>query len=119
MELPIDTFKRAIAEGRKQRWRRSRPSRVWTVASSVRPTWPALGHLGNNRHPEVRAAIEQLGARALKAGTPIGILATVEADAKAFFEMGFTFVAVASDLGLLRQATDDIVARFRTENREP
>ena len=73
----------------------------------------ALGHLGNNRHPEVRAAIEQLGARAMKAGTPIGILATVETDAKAFFEMGFTFVAVASDLGLLRKATDDVVGRFR------
>jgi 4-hydroxy-2-oxoheptanedioate aldolase len=74
----------------------------------------ALGHLGNNRHPEVRAAIERLCARAVKAGTPIGILATVEADAKAFFEMGFSYVAVASDLGLLRKATDDIIGRFRT-----
>ena len=73
----------------------------------------ALGHLGNNRHPDVRRAIEQLCERAQKASTPIGILATVEADAKAFFEMGFTYVAVASDLGLLRAATDDIVARFR------
>lgn len=73
----------------------------------------ALGHLGDNRHPEVRAAIEGLCARAVKEGTPIGILATVEADAKAFFEMGFSYVAVASDLGLFRKATDDIVAKFK------
>ena len=74
----------------------------------------ALGHLGNNRHAEVRHAIEQLCQRAQKANTPIGILATVEADAQAFFEMGFTYIAVASDLGLLRSATDSIVARFKT-----
>ena len=73
----------------------------------------ALGHLGNNRHPDVRKTIEQLCKRAGKANTPIGILAPVEADARAFFEMGFTFVAVASDLGLLRSSTDDITARFR------
>jgi 4-hydroxy-2-oxoheptanedioate aldolase len=73
----------------------------------------ALGHLGNNRHPEVRAAIEQLGARAVKAGIPIGILATVEGDARAFFDMGFSYVAVASDLGMLRKASDEIIARFR------
>jgi 2-keto-3-deoxy-L-rhamnonate aldolase RhmA len=28
--------------------------------------------------------------------------------------MGFTYIAVASDLGLLRSATDSIVARFKT-----
>jgi 2-keto-3-deoxy-L-rhamnonate aldolase RhmA len=73
----------------------------------------ALGHLGNNRHPDVRKTIEQLCQRAQKANTPIGILAPVEADARAFFEMGFTFVAVASDLGLMRSSTDDVVGRFR------
>src|SRR4029079_13762531 len=73
----------------------------------------ALGPLGNNRHSDVRQAIEQLCQRAQKANTPIGILATVEADAHAFFEMGFTYIAVASDLGLLRSSTDDIVAPFR------
>lgn len=72
-----------------------------------------LGFLGQSRHPEVRTAIEALCRRAGEAGTPIGILAPVEADAQAFFDMGFTFIAVASDLGLLRTSTDDVVARFR------
>jgi 2-keto-3-deoxy-L-rhamnonate aldolase RhmA len=73
----------------------------------------ALGHLGNNRHADVRKTIEELCQRAQKANTPIGILATVEADARAFFDLGFTYIAVASDLGLLRSSTDDIVSRFR------
>ena len=30
-----------------------------------------------------------------------------------YFKMGFTFVAVASDLGLLRQSTDAVIAKFR------
>jgi len=33
--------------------------------------------------------------------------------------MGFTFVAVASDLGLLRQSTDAVVAKFRTATKGP
>ena len=73
----------------------------------------ALGHLGQSHHPEVRSTIESLCTRAKSAGTPIGILATVEADAEAFFAMGFTFIAVASDLGLLRTGTDAVVTRFR------
>jgi 2-keto-3-deoxy-L-rhamnonate aldolase RhmA len=34
--------------------------------------------------------------------------------------MGFTFVAVASDLGLLRQSTDSVIAKFReaTKSRQ-
>ncbi len=80
-----------------------------------------LGFLGQPRHPEVRAAIEGLCNRAAAAGIPIGILAPVEADAQAFFAMGFTFIAVASDLGLLRTSTDAVVSRFRdaTASKKP
>jgi 4-hydroxy-2-oxoheptanedioate aldolase len=73
----------------------------------------ALGHLGDSAHPDVQATIADLCQRAGRAGTPIGILAPIEADALAYFKMGFTFVAVASDLGLLRQSTDAVIARFR------
>jgi len=79
----------------------------------------ALGHLGNAAHPDVQAAITDLCRRAGAAGKPIGILAPVEADALNYFKMGFTFVAVASDLGLLRQSTDAVVAKFRTATKGP
>jgi 4-hydroxy-2-oxoheptanedioate aldolase len=77
----------------------------------------ALGHLGNAAHPDVQKTIADLCYRSRKAGKPIGILAPLEADAIAYFKMGFTFVAVASDLGVLRQGTDAVVAKFRAAIR--
>ena len=51
--------------------------------------------------------------RARAVGTPIGILAPVEADARAFLEMGFQYVAVGSDIGVLKNATDALRAKFK------
>ena len=44
---------------------------------------------------------------------PIGILAPVEADARAFLEMGFQYVAVGSDIGVLKNATDALREKFK------
>lgn len=73
----------------------------------------SLGHLGNNAHPDVRAMIADAGRRARAAATPIGILAPLEADARAFLEMGFQYVAVGSDIGVLRLAADALLRQFR------
>ncbi len=72
-----------------------------------------LGHLGNAAHPDVQAAIADACARSRAAGRPIGILAPVEADARRYFEMGFTFVAVGSDLGILAAGSSNLAARMR------
>jgi 4-hydroxy-2-oxoheptanedioate aldolase len=48
----------------------------------------AFGHLGNNAHPEVRAAIEDAFARIRKAGKAPGILAPIEADARHWLSLG-------------------------------
>jgi 2-dehydro-3-deoxyglucarate aldolase len=50
--------------------------------------------------------------RARAVNTPIGILAPVEADARAFLDMGFQYVAVGSDIGVLRKAVSELRARF-------
>ena len=71
-----------------------------------------LGHLGNNRHPDAVAVFAEACARAQKAGKPIGILAPVEEDARRYLEMGFTYVAVGSDIGVLRNAVEQLRARF-------
>jgi 4-hydroxy-2-oxoheptanedioate aldolase len=71
-----------------------------------------LGHLGNNRHPEAVAVFADACARAQKAGKPIGILAPMEEDARRYLEMGFTYVAVGSDIGVLRNAVEQLRARF-------
>ena len=74
----------------------------------------ALGHLGNAAHAEVQAAITAVFADAKSAGKPIGILAPVEADARRYMEMGATFVAVGSDLGVFRANTQALCDRYRS-----
>ncbi|MBV5299153.1 MAG: 2-dehydro-3-deoxyglucarate aldolase [Rhodoferax sp.] len=71
-----------------------------------------LGHLGNANHPDVQAAIAAVFADAKAAGKPSGILAPVEADARKYMAMGATFVAVGSDLGVFRSATQALHDRY-------
>jgi 4-hydroxy-2-oxoheptanedioate aldolase len=78
-----------------------------------------LGHLGNAAHADVQAAIADACARIRAAGKPAGILAPVEADARRYFEMGFTFVAVGSDVGLLAAGSTSLAARMREAIGEP
>jgi 2-dehydro-3-deoxyglucarate aldolase len=71
-----------------------------------------FGHIGNAGHPEVQAAIRHVIERAKAAGQRIGILAPVEADARQFIDMGVTMVAVGSDQGAFRGATQALRDRF-------
>lgn len=68
----------------------------------------ACGHLGNPSHPEVQALIKQVFDVAAAAGKSAGILAPVEADARKYLELGANFVAVGSDLGLLKGASQTL-----------
>ena len=74
----------------------------------------ALGHLGDVGAPDAQKAIRYVFERARAAGKPAGILAGVEADARRYFEWGASFVAVGSDLGLFRAATQALRDRFRS-----
>ena len=74
----------------------------------------ALGHLGNPAHPDVQAAIRHIIQRAVAGGKSAGTLAPVEADARRYMEWGATFVAVGSDLGLFRSATQALRDKFPT-----
>jgi 2-dehydro-3-deoxyglucarate aldolase len=72
----------------------------------------ALGHLGNAGHPDVQQAIRHVFTRAAAHGKPSGILAPVEADARRYLDWGATFVAVGSDLGLFRAATQALRDKY-------
>ena len=72
----------------------------------------AYGHLGDAAHPEVQAAMQIVFAAAKAAGKPVGILAPVEADARRYLEQGATFVAVGSDLGAFRGATQALRDKY-------
>lgn len=72
------------------------------------------GHLGQAQHPEVQAAMAEVFAAVRAAGKAVGILAPVEADARRYMEMGATFVAVGSDLGVFRSATQALRDKFKS-----
>jgi 4-hydroxy-2-oxoheptanedioate aldolase len=73
----------------------------------------ALGHLGDNGHPEVRAAIEDAMTRIRRAGKAPGILAPIEADARHWLAQGCVMLAVGSDVGLLARQSEELAARFK------
>jgi 2-dehydro-3-deoxyglucarate aldolase len=79
----------------------------------------AFGHLGNANHREVQEAMARVYAAAKAAGKAVGTLAPVEADARRYMEMGATFVAVGSDLGVLRMATQALIDKFRGPDVAP
>ena len=70
-------------------------------------------HLGDPSHPEVQEAMEKVFASAKAHGKPVGILAPAETDARRYIEMGASFVAVGSDLGVFRGATQSLRDKFR------
>ena len=70
------------------------------------------GYLGNPLHPEVQEAMQQIIASAKAHGKPAGILAPVEADARRYLEMGVSFVAVGSDLGVFRNASQTLRDKY-------
>jgi 4-hydroxy-2-oxoheptanedioate aldolase len=73
----------------------------------------SLGHLGNWAHPDVQAAISTIHERATAAGKPTGILTPVEAEVRQYIQMGFTFVAVGSDMALLVRNAEALAAKYR------
>lgn len=72
----------------------------------------SLGHFGNPKHPDVQMAIKKVFNEAKKQSKACGILATIEADARQYIDMGATFVAVGNDLGLLRNSTQSLADKF-------
>jgi 4-hydroxy-2-oxoheptanedioate aldolase len=72
-----------------------------------------LGHLGNNAHPDVRAAIDEAIGRIRAAGKAPGILAGVEADARHWLALGCLFVGVGNDAGVLARQTEALAAKFK------
>jgi 2-dehydro-3-deoxyglucarate aldolase len=77
------------------------------------------GHLGDPSHPDVQRAIARVLDAARSAGKPAGILAPVEADARRYLTQGFRFVAVGSDLGVLRTQTQALADKYRHTGAGP
>jgi 2-dehydro-3-deoxyglucarate aldolase len=73
----------------------------------------ALGHFGQPQHPEVQEAIRFITEQAKSKGKAVGILAPIEADAQRYLSMGINVTAVGSDLGMLKNTSSALCARFK------
>jgi 4-hydroxy-2-oxoheptanedioate aldolase len=71
-----------------------------------------MGYLGNWQHAEVWKVMEQAAKTIRAAGKAPGILVG-EADGQRCLDMGFLFVAVGADTGLLVRGADALAAKFR------
>ena len=73
----------------------------------------SLGHRGNAAHPEVQAVIEDAIHRIVKAGKAAGILTSNNDWARRYLDLGATFVAVGTDVGILAKQTVALANRFK------
>lgn len=73
-----------------------------------------MGHLGQPEHPEIDAVLALVSSKAEAAGKRFGTLVAGADRARARRDIGAGFVAAATDIGLLRQETDRLVAALGT-----
>ena len=74
-----------------------------------------FGHLANPQHSEVQRALQEVAERIRAAGKSAGRLATNPDDVERLFTIGFNFIAVGSDVGILARGAERLAARFRTK----
>lgn len=72
-----------------------------------------FGRLANPRHPEVQTAIADGCARIRAAGIAAGILIGDPDEAARYLELGFTFVAVGSDVGILARGSETLASQCK------
>lgn len=73
----------------------------------------SMGHIGNPKHPEVLAAIDDAFKRIKACGKAPGILTGDEAIARHCLDMGGLFVAVGADQNVLRDGATQLAGRFK------
>jgi 4-hydroxy-2-oxoheptanedioate aldolase len=75
----------------------------------------AIGHLGNQAHPEVVELIETAIGRIIAAGNRAGILTTDETLARRYMQAGSIFTAVGLDTGILARGAEALARKYRSE----
>jgi 4-hydroxy-2-oxoheptanedioate aldolase len=73
----------------------------------------AMGLIGQQTHPDVVAVIEDAVRRILACGKPAGILVSDEKLTRRYIEIGCTYVAVGSDIGILARGAEALAAKFK------
>ena len=74
----------------------------------------AMGHVGELTHPAVMALMAEAAQRARAVGMPIGTVGGTPEVVTRYRAIGYDYVAVASDLGLLMRGAQAVVQALRT-----
>ena len=77
----------------------------------------AIGRLGEIGHPEVQAMIASAAGAARRIGKPIGIVGPNPEMVKRFLGYGYTWSALASDLGLMTGRATEWLGTLRDQKR--
>ncbi|MFT4081555.1 MAG: aldolase/citrate lyase family protein [Nocardioides sp.] len=72
----------------------------------------SMGLLGQQTHPEVKAAVERAFAGVLDTGTPVGVNAFDPIAADGYFAAGARFVLVGADVAMLARGSEALATRF-------
>jgi len=75
----------------------------------------SMGHLGQQEHPEVVAAVEHCIAVANELGVPVGVNAFAEATARRYLAAGVDFILVGADVALLARGSEALAAKYLPE----
>lgn len=75
----------------------------------------SMGLIGQTRHADVVAAVDDAIARIVRSGKPAGVFATTPDAAERWVTAGATFVAVGVDIALLASAAESLATSFRPE----
>jgi 2-dehydro-3-deoxyglucarate aldolase len=75
----------------------------------------SMGHVGQPTHPAVVDRMAQAVRHAKECGKPIGTLGASPENVAQYRAVGFDYVAIASDLGLLMRGAQAALAALRTQ----
>jgi 4-hydroxy-2-oxoheptanedioate aldolase len=73
----------------------------------------SMGHLADTGNPAVQDKMAEIAELCSRIGAPLGTLATGEADARRYIEMGYQFVGLGSDSGLIKKSSRELAQRFQ------
>jgi 2-keto-3-deoxy-L-rhamnonate aldolase RhmA len=74
----------------------------------------SLGRIGDIAHADVQKALEDAAKACGEAGKPVGIVAPTPEMAKRFLDYGYTWSAVASDLGMVMGRAREVLAAMKS-----
>ncbi len=73
----------------------------------------SMGHLADPGHRDVQAKMEEISKFCDRIEAPLGTLATGADDARRYIDMGYQFIGLGSDAGLIKKVSRELAQQFQ------